>query len=113
MGIFIGTTNSTKWGLKLRTNSILSMKWGLSHEVDSGLLYSGVTPSDAVMVVSEEAKRTELQGLKTVLNDLPMPIYARASGNKIAFANRVFAGLYGTTPDALVGSCKNYVLVCN
>jgi len=91
----------------------LSMKWGLSHEVDSGLLYSGVTPSDAVMVVSEEAKRTELQGLKTVLNDLPMPIYARTSGNKIAFANRVFAGLYGTTPDALVGSCKNYVLECN
>ena len=58
----------------------LSMKWGLSHEVDSGLLYSGVTPSDAVMVVSEEAKRTELQGLKTVLNALPMPIYARTSG---------------------------------
>ena len=58
----------------------LSKTWGVSHEMDSGLLYSGVTPSDAVMVLSEVAKHTELRGLKAVLSDSPMPIYVRTSG---------------------------------
>ena len=62
----------------------LSKTWGVSHEMDSGLLYSGVTPSDAVMVLSEVAKHTELRGLKAVLSDSPMPIYVRTSGNCIS-----------------------------
>ena len=63
-------------GVKLATN------WRVAAEIDSGLLYSGVTPSDAVMVVAEVAKRTELSGLKTILNDSPMPIYVRTAGQQ-------------------------------
>jgi len=91
----------------------LSKTWGVSHEMDSGLLYSGQTPSDAVMLLSERAAHTELRGLNSILNDSPMPIYVRTSGNKIAFANTVFAGLYDTTPDRLVGSYQNYRLHCS
>merc|ERR1711971_275321 len=82
----------------------LAQTWHVSHEIDSGLLYSGVSPSDAVMVVAEVAKRTELRGLKAILNESPMPVYVRTAGNKIVFANTVFAGLYGLEPDQLVGS---------
>eukprot|EP00658_Telonema_sp_P-2_P040397 TRINITY_DN28899_c0_g1_i3.p1 TRINITY_DN28899_c0_g1~~TRINITY_DN28899_c0_g1_i3.p1 ORF type:complete len:797 (-),score=211.14 TRINITY_DN28899_c0_g1_i3:369-2759(-) len=91
----------------------LSDTWDIVHEIDSELLYSGVSPSDAVILLSEEANRTELKGLKTILNDMPMPVYCRTEGNKIAYANKVFAGLYGVAPFSLVGSYKNYLLKCN
>jgi len=91
----------------------LSKTWGVSHEMDSGLLYSGVSPSDSVMLLSESSTDTELRGLNSILKDSPMPIYVRTEGNKIAFANTVFAGLYDTTPEGLVGSNKNYHLHCS
>jgi len=91
----------------------LSKTWGVSHEMDSGLLYSGVSPSDSVMLLSENSTNTELRGLNSILNDSPMPIYVRTEGNKIAFANTVFAGLYDTTPESLIGSNRNYHLHCS
>jgi len=65
------------------------------------------------MLLSEEANRTELQGLKTVLHNMPMPVYCRTSGNKIAYANRVFAGLYGMQVSELIGSYHNFLLKCD
>ena len=62
----------------------LSKTWGVSHEMDSGLLYSGVSPSDAVMLLSEHATHTELRGLNSILNDSPMPIYVRTEGTTSA-----------------------------
>lgn len=58
----------------------LYKSWYVDHEIDSGLLYSGVSPSDAVMLVNEVAKRVEMSGIKTALTDAPNPIYIRTQG---------------------------------
>ena len=58
----------------------LSETWEVSHEIDSSILYSGVSPSDAVMLLAEEANRTDLKGVKAMLNHMPMPVYCRTAG---------------------------------
>ena len=82
-----------KMDLKTTPNKPLSYSWRVSHEIDSGLLYSGVSPSDAVMLISEIAKHKELVGLKSILNNSPMPIYVRTAGTGSSFTTLISVAL--------------------
>ena len=69
--------------------------------------YSGITPSDAMMISSESAIRDEHQILRRILRTAPTAVFCRTDNNTIVYCNHAFSALHGHEPDELIGSCAN------
>lgn len=92
---------------------LLSDKWVLDRKVTSEVVYSGIKPSDAMMLSSEASTSVENAGIRDIVHSMPIPVYCRTSANKIAYCNTVFAGLYDKSPQELIGSYLNILVMAN
>jgi len=101
----------------LYSEKLLSVDWEIREDLNTELLTTGLTISDVIKLASE----AELSPMEEMVQSLPMPVYVRTSGNRIAFCNDLFSHLYGVKDDKctdgrcqctndIVGDCSNFKL---